>query len=62
MKTLSCDMCDKKFSADTFAEWFEQMKRHYMSDHADVMAKNANKPKEEGMKWMADMKAQFEAL
>ena len=62
MKTLSCDMCDKEFSADTFDGWFEQMKGHYMADHADVMASNANKPKEEGMKWMADMKAKFEAL
>jgi len=55
-------MCDKDFSADTFDEWFEQMKHHYMSDHADVMANNANKSREEGMKWMADMKAKFETL
>ena len=59
MKTLSCDMCDKAFSAETFDEWFELMKGHYMSDHADMMASNANKSKEEGMKWMADMKANF---
>ena len=62
MKTLSCDICDKEFSAETFEDWFEQMKSHYMTDHADIMAKNANKSKEEGMKWMADMKAKFEAL
>ena len=62
MKTLSCDICDKNFSADSFEQWFEQMKRHYMSDHADVMANNATKSKEDGMKWMADMKAKFEAL
>lgn len=62
MKTLSCDRCDREFSARTFDGWFEQMKTHYMSEHADFMAANANKPKEEGMKWMADMKARFEAL
>ena len=62
MKTLSCDMCDKEFSAATFEDWFEQMKPHYMSDHADIMASNANKSKEDGMKWMADMKAKFDAL
>ena len=62
MKTLSCDMCDKDCSADDFDGWFNQMKGHYMSDHADVMASNANKSKEEGMKWMADMKAKFTAL
>lgn len=62
MKTQSCDMCNKEFSAETFDDWFKQMRSHYMSDHADVMAKNSNKSKEEGMKWMADMKAKFEAL
>ncbi|MFK7827690.1 MAG: hypothetical protein AB8G05_26325 [Oligoflexales bacterium] len=60
MKSMSCDMCEKEFSAETFEEWFEQMKGHYMNDHADVMAQNKNKSKEEGMKWMADMKARFD--
>ncbi len=62
MKTQSCDMCETEFSAETFDGWFEQMKKHYMSDHAEVMAQSANKSKEEGMKWMADMKAKFETL
>ena len=62
MKTMPCDMCEKEFSAQDFNEWFGQMRSHYMSDHADVMAASANKSKEEGMKWMADMKAKFEAL
>jgi hypothetical protein len=62
MKTLSCDICPREFSAETFDDWFKQMQGHYMSDHADVMAANAGKSKEEGMQWMADMKAKFEAL
>lgn len=62
MKAMTCDLCDKEFSANTFDEWFGQMKGHYGSDHADFMAQSANKSKEEGMKWMADMKAKFEAL
>ena len=62
MKTMSCDMCDKEFSAASCDDWFGQMKPPYMADHADVMAQNANKSKEEGMKWMADMKAKFESL
>ena len=62
MKTLSCDMCTTEFSADTFDAWFAQMRPHYMSDHADLMAASAGNSKEEGMKWMADMKARFEAL
>ena len=62
MKTMSCDRCDQEFSANTFDEWFGQMKGHYGSAHADVMKQSANKTKEEGMKWMGDMKAKFEAL
>ena len=62
MKTLSCDMCDSEFSAETFDAWFQKMHAHYTSDHADVMAANADKSKEEGMKWMAEMQAKFEAL
>lgn len=38
------------------------MQTHYMSDHADFMKEAQNKSKEEGMKWMADMKAKFESL
>lgn len=62
MKTHSCDLCDKLFSAETFDGWFGQMREHYMKVHKDFMAQSANKPKEEGMKWMVDMKAKFEAL
>lgn len=62
MKTMKCDLCDKEFSADTFEEWFKQMQNHYMTDHADFMKQSQTKSKEEGMKWMADMKAKFESL
>jgi len=33
-----------------------------MSDHADFMEANKDKPKEEAMKWMADNRARFDAL
>lgn len=36
---MSCDMCEKTFSAESFDEWFGQMKTHYMSDDADVRRK-----------------------
>ena len=62
MKTLTCDMCDSAFSAETFDGWFKQMQGHYQTAHADFMAQAATKSKEEGMKWMADMKAKFEAV
>ncbi len=62
MKTLSCDLCDKEFSAETFEEWFAQMKDHYMADHMDFMQANKDKPKSEGEKWMADARARFDAV
>lgn len=55
-------MCEKTFSDESFDGWFGQMREHYMSDHKDFMAQSANKTKEEGMQWMADMKAKFEAF
>ncbi len=61
MKTLSCDICDKEFSAETFEGWIEQMMFHYMIDHADFMEANNDKPKEEGEKWMEEARARFEA-
>lgn len=61
MKTLSCDICDTTFEAATFEDWFKQMQGHYMREHADFMKEAASKTPEEGMKWMADNKARFEA-
>lgn len=62
MKTMACDLCDKEFSAETFEEWMELMKKHYMQDHAEFMEQSKNKSKEEGMKWMQEMKAKFDSL
>ncbi len=60
MKKLSCDICNVEFTADTFDGWFQQMMPHYMADHADVMAANKDKTKEEGAQWMAVAKTRFE--
>lgn len=63
MKTLSCDICDVEFTAATFEDWMEQMKPHYMSDHADFMEAKKDQPnaQEEGMKWMAENRARFDS-
>ncbi len=61
MKTLSCDLCDADFTAETFEDWMAQMMPHYKNDHADVMEANKNKTKEEGMKWMAENRARFDS-
>ena len=58
---MKCDLCSDEFSAETFEDWFKQMQGHYMSAHADFMKNAQNKTKEEGVKWMADMRAKFEA-
>lgn len=60
MKTLGCDLCSEKFSAESFEDWCEQMKAHYMSVHADFMSENHSK--EDGQKWMETMKEKFESL
>ena len=61
MKTLSCDLCSRTFTAQTFDDWFKQMRGHYMADHAEFMAAAATKSKAEGEQWMAAAKARFEA-
>jgi hypothetical protein len=62
MKTMSCDQCSKPLSAENFDDWFKQMQTHYMRDHANYMKQAKNKTREEGMQWMAEMKAKFDAL
>lgn len=62
MKTMSCDLCETEFSAESFEDWFNQMRQHYAEDHADFMEQNKDKPKEEGMKWMKNMKDKFDSL
>lgn len=62
MKTMSCDLCEKKFSAESFEDWFKLMQTHYMTDHADYMKEAQTKSKEEGMKWMQQMREKFESL
>jgi hypothetical protein len=60
MKTLSCDLCEVTVQGETFEEWMNALKPHYMEAHADFM-QNPKNGKEEMGKWMADNKARFEA-
>lgn len=63
MKTLKCDACEEKFTADTFAAWVELMKPHYKNTHSDLMEQSAHLPQEEQMKkmqdWMKDAEMRF---
>ena len=60
MKTLKCDLCDHEETADTFENWMSALMPHYKSAHADIMA-DSSKTKEDGMRWMAENKARFDA-
>ena len=60
MATLSCDLCDHEAEGDTFEQWMEALKPHYMAAHADVMA-DSSKTKEDMENWMAENKARFDA-
>ena len=59
MKTLICDLCKYEAEGETFEEWMNALKPHYMESHADVM-NNSSKTKEDMYKWMAENKARFE--
>ena len=61
MKTLKCDLCDADIQGEDFEAWFKAAYAHWTAEHGDVMKQMADKPKEEGEKWMADAKKRFEA-
>ncbi len=62
MKTLSCDICDKEFSADSFEAWMQLMMPHYMSDHTDFMEAKKGAPASEKDTWMTENRARFDAV
>lgn len=64
MKTVKCDLCDVTAEGESFEEWMNALKPHYMQAHADVMKGKAGLSDEENKaemnKWMADNKERFE--
>jgi predicted RNase H-like HicB family nuclease len=60
MKTLKCDLCDATAQGETFEEWMQALRPHYMEAHADVMS-DPSRGKEEMENWMADNRARFDA-
>jgi len=45
---------------ETFEAWMQNLMPHYKTAHGDVMA-DSSKTKEDGMRWMAENKARFDA-
>ncbi|MFQ5765754.1 MAG: hypothetical protein ACE5GT_12575 [Rhodospirillales bacterium] len=60
MKTLKCDLCDVTVAGETFEEWMNALRPHYIEAHADVM-NDPTKTEKDMEKWMADNRARFEA-
>ena len=60
MKALKCDLCDHVAQGETFEDWMNALKPHYMEAHADVM-KDANKNQEDMQRWMSENRARFDA-
>lgn len=60
MKTLKCDLCDHVETAETFEDWMNKLRPHYMKDHADVMS-DPSKTKQDMDNWMVENKKRFEA-
>ncbi len=60
MKTLKCDLCDVTVAGETFEEWMNALRPHYIEAHADVM-NDSSKTAEDMEKWMAENKARFES-
>ena len=65
MKTMKCDLCDHQAQGETFEEWMNALKPHYMTAHADVMQQHVGNPEEMKTKmgaWMKENQERFEAM
>ena len=63
MKTLKCDLCDHVAEGETFDEWMNALKPHYVEAHSDVMKSKKGTPEEmkkEMMKWMTENKKKIQ--
>ena len=60
MKPLKCDLCEHEVQGETFEEWMNALKPHYMESHADVMS-DSTETKEDMENWMAENKVRFDA-
>ena len=66
MKTLQCDLCEVTAEGETFEQWMNSLRPHYMEAHADVVKGKAGLTDEEKnaeyQKWMVENKVRFEAV
>ena len=60
MKTLKCDLCEVTADGETFDDWMQALRPHYVEAHADVKS-DSGKTKEDMENWMAENRSRFEA-
>jgi hypothetical protein len=60
MKILKCDLSDHEAQGETFDDWMEALKPHYMAAHPEVMA-DSSKTKADMEAWMVENKARFDS-
>ncbi len=60
MKTLKCDLCEYDAQGETFDDWMDALRPHYIKAHADVM-NDSSKTQQDMVNWMAENKARFDA-
>jgi hypothetical protein len=58
MKTLKCDLCDHAEQGETFEEWMNTLKPHYLEAHPEAMSPSHTT--EDMEKWMAENKVRFD--
>ena len=59
MKKLECDLCEHIAQGETFEEWMDNLRPHYMEAHKDIM-NNSSKTEEDMKKWMTENKERFD--
>ena len=61
MKTLKCDLCDHQAQGETFEDWMNALKPHYMQAHPELM-NNPSKTKKDMEIWISENKERFDAI
>lgn len=56
---MTCDLCKHVAQGETFENWMNALKPHYMEAHADVIS-DPSKTKEDMKKWMRENRVRFE--
>lgn len=66
MKILKCDICEYEASGETFEDWMNALKPHYVEKHSEFMNQQSERSEEEQkvemQKWEVENRARFDAV